>query len=744
MDETQDIGGQKVYSIADFKNHSDGEWLAIVKKAWGYSEGQAFEVLGRLKEIPTKTGKFYVLEDIRRISDGASLLYPAKIKDGSHTVYIGSINESALSADLLAGEELPSKWVKLRVDLSPKEEREKRENPMALKMVRGSLEILQSVPEELIKSAGGEGHLEKWVLDVYQEKNRAKLVKESNNLQESLEREHEVFKGNVEGKSKKLKEEVETIQSQRESLVDELAKLGDQKSKGSSTLQQLEESILENQVLRTKLETDFNNKKNSMERKLSKLNNFIEQKAEMLLELDLIGQDEFDTLLGKRHDGVKKNGHEFADVFASDLPKAISYVQAFMQNKGIIYRRKVLEDFFALITTHDLIILAGDSGSGKTNLVKSFAEAIGGKAVVVPVKPNWTSAEDLLGYYNPLEKKYLSTPFLDALFEAAKNPNTPYFICLDEMNLARVEYYFADFLSLMEERSQAPEFKLYSDTEASHLVSETRNFLSLIDEAKIKLDKPELEGFLDLLRDEDINAKLHDLCGFREGDSLLKYHGQLRRLMSNYINTPSTMSLPPNVRIIGAINVDETTHYLSPKILDRAHILRFSSPLLTDWDKAEGEVEAFDLDLNLPVNFGMNVLGERSQYPTFDRNDELVSTLVQLVRNYLEPLGVEFGLRTVRQARHYSAALKVFGAGESLILNNIILHKVLPKLMFDGEKQVNESLARKDLLKAMRDYLGQKLANMELVDDNDSCLVELDRVIQNAEANDWVVNYWSR
>ena len=81
-------------------------------------------------------------------------------------------------------------------------------------------------------------------------------------------------------------------------------------------------------------------------------------------------------------------------------------------------------------------------------LVKSFADAIGGKAFIIPVKPNWTSAEDLLGYYNPLEKKYLATPFLEALLEAQNNPTIPYFICLDEMNLARIEYYFADFLSL--------------------------------------------------------------------------------------------------------------------------------------------------------------------------------------------------------------------------------------------------------------------------------------------------------
>jgi hypothetical protein len=114
------------------------------------------------------------------------------------------------------------------------------------------------------------------------------------------------------------------------------------------------------------------------------------------------------------------------------------------------------------------------------------------------------------------------------------------------------------------------------------------------------------------------------------------------------------------------------------------------------------------------------------------------------VRQYLEPLGIEFGLRTVRQARLYSAALQQFGADEDLVLNNIVLHKLLPKLMFDGNKAVKENMDRKDLLVGMRDYLEQQLNNLDSDGAVDSCIDELDRVIRNAEANDWVVNYWSR
>jgi 5-methylcytosine-specific restriction endonuclease McrBC GTP-binding regulatory subunit McrB len=121
----------------------------------------------------------------------------------------------------------------------------------------------------------------------------------------------------------------------------------------------------------------------------------------------------------------------------------------------MLFSQAQLRDLLALLRTHDLIVLAGDSGSGKTSLVRGVAEAIGGVCTVVPVKPNWTGPEDLLGYYNPIERRFLPTPFLKALLDAARAPQVLHLIVLDEMNLARVEHYFADFLSRLEERAFA-------------------------------------------------------------------------------------------------------------------------------------------------------------------------------------------------------------------------------------------------------------------------------------------------
>ena len=261
---------------------------------------------------------------------------------------------------------------------------------------------------------------------------------------------------------------------------------------------------------------------------------------------------------------------------------------------------------------------------------------------------------------------------------------------------------------------------------------------------KLKVKKDEITSFIDVLTDEDFNSKLHEVCGFKDGESLLKYHSSLKKMINSFLNTPSSISLPKNVRIIGAINVDETTHYLSPKILDRAHVMKFSSPLLQDWDAIESEVMEFDIDISKPVIFGISDLGERKPYPEFDRNSELVQTLIRFVRDYLNPLGVEFGLRTIRQALNYSKALKLFELSDQVILNNIILHKILPKMLFDGEKNVNDTLTRKDILNQFLDEVRRQLNNLPETDISTNSVLEFEKIIEDSKSNDWVVNYWAR
>ena len=125
-----------------------------------------------------------------------------------------------------------------------------------------------------------------------------------------------------------------------------------------------------------------------------------------------------------------------------------------------------LEGTILSLMNRGFVILTGISGTGKTWLTELYAEAIGAEYLIVPVAPNWTSNEDLLGFFNPLDNQYKHTSFSRFIMEAQKEYEKaieenrtprPYHIVLDEMNLARVEYYFAKFLSLMEVRSRQKE-----------------------------------------------------------------------------------------------------------------------------------------------------------------------------------------------------------------------------------------------------------------------------------------------
>lgn len=705
---------------------TDEELIDELKRVWNYSENSKLLIIGKLEKIVGREGSsFFVVRDIRNPINGQLLKYPEATERTFHTIYIGAIPENLKAEGVKDGS-----WILFEAELAPLGERTKRDNMFELNVVSNTVSPLREIPKEITQGFTHESgdFVEEWVIDVLRKSKEQLILKEVNEKKAELEAENAL-------QQKTIRE----LEAEKQQVEQAVVKLNNRLIETESDAQDLQQQIAQ---LKEKKETElatYQKEIKKRENTLLKLNRFIQQKTDLLTKLELLDLPE-DELEEKS--AFERKGHDFIDVFSSDVNSAVAYIQVYLKEKGIYYSRKVLQTFYTLLMCNDLIILAGDSGSGKTNLVKSFAEAIGGKSVVIPVKPNWTSAEDLVGYYNPLEKKYLTTQFLDAIIEASKHPEIPYLICLDEMNLARVEYYFADFLSLLEEREVQPELRLYSEDESTHLISECRMFLSLVDEAIA--GNEDINSFIDILKNEHLNERLHRLCGFKEGSSLLKYHSQLRKTLGSYLSTPSSLVIPPNIRFIGAINVDETTHYLSPKILDRAHIIKFSSSILTRWDDIEAEFEETELDTSQPVLLSPDDLNIRQPYPRFDREDKLVKTLLHIAEEFLEPLGIEFGLRSVRQAREFAKHAEKFNASYEQILNSLVIHKILPKMMFDGEKEIDEDYARKEILTEFKEYLSDELTALSGNHIEDFAVTELDRIIANAKANDWVVNYWSR
>ncbi len=150
-------------------------------------------------------------------------------------------------------------------------------------------------------------------------------------------------------------------------------------------------------------------------------------------------------------DDASENGSE------QDL---LALVEAHVAAHGFTFPPLAVRNYYVSLKTKPFVILAGLSGTGKTRLTELLAEAITGglsaQYLLLPVRPDWTDPSALLGYHNLLAGEYVSTPFLDLLRTAARpeNAHRAFFVCLDEMNLARVEHYFADVLSTMETRAR--------------------------------------------------------------------------------------------------------------------------------------------------------------------------------------------------------------------------------------------------------------------------------------------------
>jgi hypothetical protein len=144
--------------------------------------------------------------------------------------------------------------------------------------------------------------------------------------------------------------------------------------------------------------------------------------------------------------------------------------------------------------------MQGMSGTGKTSMACAFGDFLGNPSLVVPVQPMWKERSDLIGYFNEFTGRFNETNLLRVMYEANCNPNEIYVTVLDEMNIARVEYYFAEFLSLLELESEKRELDVVSDS--------WENDPQKLNNGKIKL--PENMWFMGTVNNDDSTFAISD------------------------------------------------------------------------------------------------------------------------------------------------------------------------------------------------------------------------------------------
>ena len=231
--------------------------------------------------------------------------------------------------------------------------------------------------------------------------------------------------------------------------------------------------------------------------------------------------------------------------------------------------------YLLALRTKPFLLLAGISGTGKSRIVREFAfkscpkylqdkdGTTPGNYCMIEVKPNWHDSTELLGYYSNLSKEYQFKKFVKFLVKAKMYPDVPFFVCLDEMNLAPVEQYFAEVLSILETRKHPrnPETKeVDMKTIKTEVIVEAKYFLQL---GKMPIFKNKETGdpLKQKLTDRDIYMKLY---GIDEEKDINEEVGNKTEL------TTLGLTLPGNVLIIGTVNMDDTTHQFSRKVIDRA------------------------------------------------------------------------------------------------------------------------------------------------------------------------------
>ena len=342
---------------------------------------------------------------------------------------------------------------------------------------------------------------------------------------------------------------------------------------------------------------------------------------------------------------------------------ALTKTEKYLESHGLHYPRRVLHAFHTALKTADmspLVVLAGISGTGKSLLPKRYAEAMGMHMVSLAVQPRWDSPQDLFGFFNLLEGRFKATELARALVQFErfnrKNWSLPkdwhhgredrmLLILLDEMNLARVEYYFSEFLSRLETRRDV------NEQDPSDRAK-----------AEIQLD-------MGSLRDDERSIRL--------------YPGR-------------------NVLFTGTMNEDESTQSLSDKVIDRACVLRFGRPQKLERINTRAQMPAREEGLSF--DDWSRWCGNRLS----TSDESTMNTWIAELNHGMDALGKPFAHRVHQAILSYAGHYPRSQSGNylQLALADQIEQRILPKLRgveLEGNDEALETI--RNVIEAAHDPL---------------------------------------
>lgn len=366
---------------------------------------------------------------------------------------------------------------------------------------------------------------------------------------------------------------------------------------------------------------------------------------------------------------------------------------------SIKYLGNRVADYLTALRTKPFMLLAGISGTGKSRIVRKLAQATvteelqrangytGGDFAndrwalhspanfeLIQVKPNWHNSMDVIGYLSNIPSPhYVFTPFIEFIVKAWQHPEVPFFLCLDEMNLAPVEEYFAEFLSAIESRS-----------------FEGREYMT----------DPIIKPFNSF--GEDVAKTMVNTLfpNFTAGDT----ESAITKVIKHF--RTRGLTLPRNLIVIGTVNMDETTFSFSRKVLDRAMSVEMNEvnydSFLTDTtdDDLKAIIKAFEENDDADLNALLVDRHIEAREIIDDLGDDARFTIDYLKRTnaLLEGTPFKLGYRAANEALIYLQASQKFGQTDRIsALDNFTLMKVLSRVEGDETKlKITDSEADKE------------------------------------------------
>lgn len=429
-----------------------------------------------------------------------------------------------------------------------------------------------------------------------------------------------------------------------------------------------------------------------------------------ILEMNIVNEDELHLrgfALGntpKDYPSTEDRNEDFALRFDGIVPLKTKDSEPLTENVDL---KSYEYSYISAIKTKPFLILGGFSGTGKSQKVKELAfatcpcdgvlnvsETSPGNYLLVSVKPNWHDATDITGFRSSVNRNYYVTDFMRFLVKAKQyeEQHVPFFVCLDEMNLAPVEEYFADFLSVIESRKRCADGRIVTDAIVPASVFNDEDYaadFNIFMKLGLETTKPEWKA-------DEINA----LSSKEQNEAFVRQDivEELKR---------DGLTIPSNVIIIGTVNMDDTTNSFSRKVIDRAMTFEtvvgkfkrdyFDSDVALHYVKNPRKGELFlsdEVRATQMIDEGRFVL-------TPDEQDKFVG-FINSINEDLEGSPFKVSYRILNEAillyrskKRIEEIMKADGGFEdgvvfktdlNTIFDDILMQKVLPRIEGDYEK----------------------------------------------------------